>query len=414
MAATIRRLAERTGISENPQLPKGQYLKLLRSPNTQLVCVVTMTIMLGGTLISPILPTLQGAFDVPVASIGLVLTGFSLPGLLFAPLVGISADRFGRRAVIVPMLFLYGTAGGLTALAPDFETLLVMRFIAGIGGSAVSFLTITLVGDLFVAEHRATVLGFRIAAGQAASLILPPIAGALVVIGWQYPFLIYFLAVPVGIFTLLVLEAGEKKPAQSVGDYFRAVGGALRDRRLAGILTVAPTLMIVGQGAVAAYIPIFMASSFGASALVIGLVHSARIAAGITSAMSVGRLNARFGGEKLTIAAILVMASGLAWVPFAGSVGELVLPSIVIGLGSGIAFPAFQTLLVNEAPENMLAAVTVANGMTNRFGQTTGPLLAGAAFAIGDINAVFFSAAAFLVLMAIFYIFLFRRQPAPG
>ena len=157
-----------------------------------------------------------------------------------------------------------------------------------------------------------------------------------------------------------------------------------------------------------------MASSFGASALVIGLVHSARIAAGITSAMSVGRLNARFGGEKLTIAAILVMASGLAWVPFAGSVGELVLPSIVIGLGSGIAFPAFQTLLVNEAPENMLAAVTVANGMTNRFGQTTGPLLAGAAFAIGDINAVFFSAAAFLVLMAIFYIFLFRRQPAPG
>jgi predicted MFS family arabinose efflux permease len=172
--------------------------------------------------------------------------------------------------------------------------------------------------------------------------------------------------------------------------------------------------MIVGQGAVAAYIPIFMASSFGASALVIGLVHSARIAAGITSAMSVGRLNARFGGEKLTIAAILVMASGLAWVPFAGSVGELVLPSIVIGLGSGIAFPAFQTLLVNEAPENMLAAVTVANGMTNRFGQTTGPLLAGAAFAIGDINAVFFSAAAFLVLMAIFYIFLFRRQPAPG
>jgi ACDE family multidrug resistance protein len=373
-----------------------------------------MTIMLGSTLISPILPTLQDTFDVPTASIGLVLTMFSLPGLLFAPLVGIFADRFGRRAVIVPMLFLYGIAGGLTALAPDFETLLVMRFLAGLGGSAVSFLTITLVGDLFAREHRATVLGFRIAAGQTASLILPPIAGALVLIGWQYPFLIYFLAVPVGIFTLLVLEAGEKKPAQSVGDYFRAVAGALRDKRLAGILTVAPTLMIVGQGAVAAYIPIFMASHFGASALVIGLVHSARIAAGITSAMSVGRLNARFGGERLTIAAILVMASGLVWVPFAGSVGELVLPSVIIGLGSGAAFPAFQTLLVNEAPEDMLAAVTVANGMTNRFGQTTGPLLAGALFAAGDINAVFFGAAAFLGAMAIFYFFLFRRAPVSG
>jgi MFS family permease len=372
-----------------------------------------MTIMLGGTLISPILPTLQLAFDVPTASIGLVLTVFSLPGLLFAPLIGIYADRYGRRAVIVPMLLLYGLTGGLTSLAADFETLLVMRFLAGIGGSAVSFLTITLVGDLFERQHRAAVLGFRIAAGQSASLILPPMAGALVVIGWQFPFLIYFLAVPVGIFTLFVLEAGEKRPAQTLGEYFRAVGGTLRDRRLAGLLTVAPTLMIAGQGAVAAYIPIYMASAFGASALVIGLVHSARIAAGIASAMSVGRLHARFGGERLTTAAILVMAGGLVWVPLAGSVWELVLPSVVIGLGSGVAFPAFQTLLVNEAPKNMLAAVTVANGMTNRFGQTTGPLLAGGLFAAGGINAVFFGAAAFLSAMAIFYIYLFRRAPAP-
>ena len=86
---------------------------------------------------------------------------------------------------------------------------------------------------------------------------------------------------------------------------------------------------------------------------------------------------------------------------------------MVIGLGSGVAFPAFQTLLVNEAPKNMLAAVTVANGMTNRFGQTTGPLLAGGLFAAGGINAVFFGAAAFLSAMAIFYIYLFRRAPAP-
>ena len=55
----------------------------------------------------------------------------------------------------------------------------------------------------------------------------------------------------------------------------------------------------------------------------------------------------------------------------------------------------------------------VANGMTNRFGQTTGPLLAGGLFAAGGINAVFFGAAAFLCAMAIFYIYLFRRAPAP-
>jgi ABC-type cobalt transport system substrate-binding protein len=35
-------------------------------------------------------------------------------------------------------------------------------------------------------------------------------------------------------------------------------------------------------------------------------------------------------------------------------------------------------------------------------------------FAAGDINAVFFGAAAFLGAMAIFYFFLFRRAPVSG
>ena len=144
---------------------------------------------------------------------------FSLPGLLFAPLIGIFADRYGRRAVIVPMLLLYGIAGGLTGLAPNFTALLVMRFFSGLGASAAAFLTITLVGDLFERRDRATVLGFRIAAGQSASLILPPVAGALVIIGWQFPFLIFFLAVPVSLFTLAVLEVGEKRPPQKPSEY---------------------------------------------------------------------------------------------------------------------------------------------------------------------------------------------------
>ena len=254
--------------------------------------------------------------------------------------------------------------------------------------------------------------GYRLAAGQTASLILPPIAGALVVFGWQFPFLIFFLAVPVGLLVLYQLEAGEKKPSQSLGEYGRAVGRALANPRTAGLLTVAPTLMIVGQGAVAAYIPIFMDGTLGASALIIGWVHSIRVAAALVSSTSMGRLNAKFGAERLTISAILMMAIGLFMVPFTTSVLELLIPGAVIGLASGIAFPAFQSLLVNEAPDNMLAAVSVANGMTNRFGQTIGPLVAGGLFALGGINAVFFGSVAFLLAMAAFYGVLFRR-PAP-
>ena len=56
-----------------------------------------------------------------------------------------------------------------------------------------------------------------------------------------------------------------------------------------------------------------------------------------------------------------------------------------------------------------MAAVTTANGMTNRFGQTAGPLLGGGVLALGGIDAVFYAAVGFLFAMTMFYVLLFRR-----
>lgn len=399
-----------SAITEIVEPERESYFRLLRTPGAQLICAISMTAMMSGSVVSPVLPVIQQTFAVPTASIGLVMTIFSLPGLLFAPVIALAADRYGRRAVIVPMLLLYGIAGSLTSLAWNFETLLIMRFLAGFGSSSVSFLSITLVGDLFERRQRAAVLGYRIAAGQSANLFLPLLAGALVALGWQFPFLLFGLAVPVGIFALFILEPEESKPSQSLAAYTRGVVRAIATARLAGLLTCAPTLMIVGQGAVATYLPIYMASKLGASPLLIGIVLSARVAAGISVSLMMGWLAERFGGERLTFASVLLLAVGCLWVPFAGSVWELLIPAAIFGVATGTGFPAFQTLLVNEAPDNMLAAVTAANGMTNRFGQTVGPLLGGLMFALGGLHMVFFGAVAFLAVMAVFYLAIFRGR----
>lgn len=369
-----------------------------------------MISMVSGSVVAPVLPTIQYDFDISPAQIGWVMTAFSLPGFLFAPFIGLAADRYGRRAVIVPMLIVYGVAGGLTFFAWDFETLLIMRFIAGFGSSAASFLSITLVGDLFQRENRAAVLGYRLAAGQSANIALPPIAGAVAVFGWQYPFLIFILAIPVGLFALKVMEATPRAPAGSLATYLGEVWRALINPRIAGLLTVAPTMMIVGQGAVGTYLPIFMAGRFGATPLVIGLVFSARVVAGVTVSMLMGQLAGRFGGERLTIVALLLMALGLAWIPFVDSIWELLAPGVLLGIGSGLGFPAFQSLLINEAPEGMLATVTAANGMTNRLGQTTGPLMAAGLLLLGGIDLVYFGSAILLVVMVVFYLVIFRRK----
>lgn len=50
-----------------------------------------------------------------------------------AALAGMSADKWGRRVIIMFTLILYGVASGLTGIATSFGMLLVFRFVIGLG-----------------------------------------------------------------------------------------------------------------------------------------------------------------------------------------------------------------------------------------------------------------------------------------
>ncbi len=73
------------------------------------------------------------------------LGGYALSGILaswFAGIMlgalgfGVLADRFGRRAVFLGSLLLYGVATFCTAFVPGIVPLLVLRFVAGVGVGA--------------------------------------------------------------------------------------------------------------------------------------------------------------------------------------------------------------------------------------------------------------------------------------
>ncbi|NIR44613.1 MAG: MFS transporter, partial [Gemmatimonadetes bacterium] len=68
-------------------------------------------------------------------------------GIVVAPIVGIIADRLGRRTVLTACLMIFGLFGGLSALAPSFEFLLLARFAQGVGSAGLINLAVVLIGD---------------------------------------------------------------------------------------------------------------------------------------------------------------------------------------------------------------------------------------------------------------------------
>ena len=375
----------------------------------QLIIIVTIVTMMGGSVISPALPVIQQALAIETSKIGLLMTAFSLPGLISIPISGIMTDRFGRQKVIVPMLLLYSIAGSLCFFAPNFETLLLLRFLSGLGAGSLATLSLILIGDLFSNKEQKEALGYRTSFGYFSNGILPIFGGFLAVISWNYPFLLFALGMPISIIAARVLVNERINSESSVKEYLIEVGRGISNARVASLLTVAPTLMIINQGILATFLPIYIGSKFGASAAVIGIIISTRTIAGSLIAFFMGKLTEIVKEEWLLVSSIIVLAITILFLPLVTSAWVMIAPVMVMGLALGIGFPAFQSLLIAETPQELRAGVMSASGVTNRMGQAAGPIAAGGLFAIGGFEVVFFGASLFLLIMIIFLIVNFRN-----
>ncbi len=80
------------------------------------LCVALMGVM-GVSITLPILPKLGAVFHQDAAGVALLITCFTLPSAFMTPVAGVLADRFGRKAVLLPGLLLFA-CGGMGALFP--------------------------------------------------------------------------------------------------------------------------------------------------------------------------------------------------------------------------------------------------------------------------------------------------------
>jgi MFS family permease len=375
----------------------------------QLIIIVTIVTMMGGSVISPALPVIQKALAIETSRIGLLMTAFSLPGLISIPISGIMTDRFGRKKVIVPMLLLYSIAGSLCFFAPNFEMLLLLRFLSGLGAGALATLSLILIGDLFRDTEQKEALGYRTSFGYFSNGILPVFGGFIAIAGWNYPFLLFALGIPISMVAASVLVNEKINSDSTIKEYLIEVGQGLSNVRTASLLTVAPTLMIINQGILATFLPIYIGTKFGVSAVIIGIIISTRVIAGSLIAFFMGKLIKIVREEWLLITSMIVLAITILFLPFVTSTWFMILPVMLMGFALGIGFPAFQGLLIAEAPKELRAGVMSASGVTNRFGQAVGPIAGGGLFAVGGFNTVFFGASLFLLIMTIFLTINFRN-----
>ena len=108
-------------MKENIRKKRKRERKIYLDINLQIIFIVTLTYIMGVSSITPAFPKIVKELNISAKDVGLLITAFSFPGILLVPFLGMIADRWGRKRIIIPFLMLFGVAGGLCFFVRDFN-----------------------------------------------------------------------------------------------------------------------------------------------------------------------------------------------------------------------------------------------------------------------------------------------------
>jgi len=382
---------------------------LYLDPNLLVVFSITLMAVMGVSSITPVFPSVVEALNITPEAVGLLVSVYALPGIIFTPVMGILADRLGRKRVLVPALVLFALAGSACALARDFQLLLILRFFQGLGGASLGSLTATLIGDFYQGQQRTAAMGYKASVLSLGSALYPSLGGVLAVLGWYVPFGLPILGLAVAGAVLFLLDT---PPQSERGGFLRylddAVGG-MRQMKVLGLYLATLLSFAVLYGAYMTFIPLFLSERFGSSPPAIGPIMTVGSLATALTASRLGRLSGRLGRESLLTWAFGLFAVSFVIIPWMPGHWWVVLAVCLFGVAQGFNYPVVLSLLAGIAPEEQRAVFMSVNGMVIRIGQAVGPLLMGAVFAVGGMDMVFYAAAGICAVVFLLLPFLLGR-----
>ncbi|MCK9551754.1 MULTISPECIES: multidrug effflux MFS transporter [Aquamicrobium] len=171
------------------------------------------------------------------------LLGFAFAQLAYGPL----ADRFGRRTPMLIGLGIYIVAAFAGAIAPTFASLLLLRFVHGIGSAATRVITVSIIRDVFGGRQMAEAMSLVMMVFMIVPVIAPG-TGQVIMLFAEWHMIFVFMGLAGIVVTLWMalrlpetLDPADKRPfnPRAIAQAF----GIVLSNRLALCYTLASTFI---------------------------------------------------------------------------------------------------------------------------------------------------------------------------
>lgn len=382
------------------RLWNGGYLK---------IWTVNFLVHFSFMLIVPLLPLyLSETFGATKDTIGLVLTGYTIMALIVRPFSGFMVDSFPRKTVLVICGFFffalfagYLAAGSLVAFA-------IFRTLHGAPFGATTVAASTVAIDVSPSSRRGEAIGYYGLSNNLAMALGPALAVVLLgAFNGNYKALFWVSLVTS--FIGLILDLSIKLPTRDFVpekkvislDRFFLLGGW---REAIGIACFA-----FSYGILSTYVAIYGKEELGitgGTGLFFGLCAIGLITSRLTGAHALreNRVSRNASmGMCVSIFGYLLFAALHNPIGYYGA-------ALIIGLGNGHMYPAFQTMFINLAPNSQRGTANSSILTSWDAGVGLGVLIGGLCSEYWGYHSAFWAAWAVNAFGVVFYFLSIRRH----
>jgi MFS transporter, DHA1 family, multidrug resistance protein len=308
----------------------------------------------------PALPSIGQSLGASVHAVQASLMAFFISLGIGQIVYGPVSDMVGRKRPLYFGLLLFAAGSVGCALAPDIETLVVLRFIQGLGACAGMVVPRAIVRDLHTGTDAARLMSLLMLV-FSVSPILAPLAGSILIesLGWRSVFWAVTVLALLGLVLLATSLTETRSPEQRVDSSFASAITAyrrlLRDRRFMG-------LVFTGAFGMASFFAYLANSSFvlidhyGLTPRQYSLAFAANAASFIGVSQFTGRMAKRYGLAPMVRVAVTGYALVMAVLLVVNLAGvdrlDVLLALLFVGYGFlGLVVPSIAVLALDQHGE---------------------------------------------------------------
>jgi len=349
------------------------------------VYIPTVLLSVGTGIMVPTLPLYADGFGVSLSLVSFAVAALGLGTLIGDVPAGMLLERFGRKPVMVAGTVVLALSTLALVLFPYFPALVALRLVAGVASAMWNISRMAYLTDVVPIADRGRALSMFGGVSRVGVFIGPAIGG---VIGQAYGLeaSFYIAAIAAGAAAVISLLFTTESHSQEVheagsGRHTRwaVVGNVVRSnyRELgtAGSAQIFAQMIRAGRQII---VPLFASRVLGLDVAQIGSIVSISSAVDMSLFIPAGILMDKLGRKFASVPSFLVMAVGMAMVPFATSYTGLLVATCVMGFGNGIGSGTMMTLGADLAPRKATGEFLGVWRLIGDIGSSGGPLAVGA------------------------------------